>query len=494
MKCLVAFLVLFVPAIIAAQSMGPQDVLTSVEDSRYRRALAVAGEATGPWAIDSTRRAFGLRAARIAVGGNSGLPNVREEGVAWSGRGMNVSGSVLAAGSFRALTVQLEPMIWWAQNTSFPLVSTAVTTPPYPFSDPARPRLVDLPQRFGDSQLARLDAGESNAVFAWRGGRVALTSAGRTLGSGSYHNIVMQQDAGGFPRLEIGTDRGIKTPLGSFSGTLASGRIAQSPWAPAERAGARHGSFFEGRWQPFGDERLALGGVRFYHRDWQGIRAKDLLVPFGSFFFDEQNFGGGDDDNQLAAVFMSARVADAGLELFAEFGKQDRSLNLRDLAVELEHNSAWLVGGQKAWLDSRGQIWSVTATGVSGRVPRINVFRPQQTFYEHFFLSQGHTSRGQLLGTQLLERTGGAEVRVDRYQAGGRTAAIISSRSLPNRKGVGLAEDFLRQEWSAWLEQLRFTSHGSYFARLGAIADIGRDPARGDSYSLSVSVGYTHRR
>jgi hypothetical protein len=494
---IVALVVAVLPTGLSAQAtVRPEDVRAGSDASRYLRALALAGGASGPWTslADSASRRFAVRSLYAAAGANSGLPSTREEGPAWSGRGLNMRASTLATGSIGPVTLRLEPVLWWAQNASFPLVATAVANPPSPYSDPQRPRGIDLPQRFGSTTLAQLDAGESEVAVTWRGARAALTSASRAIGPGTYHNLVMQGDAGGFPRLELGTDQGINTPIGTFTAVLASGRAAQTPWAPGERTGARHASFFEARWRPLGDTRLELGGVRFYHRDWQGIRAKDLLVPFGSIFFDEQVFAGGDADNQLGSLFASVRMPSAGLEFFAEFGKNDRSLDLRDLAAELEHNSAWLMGVQKAWRDVEGRLWTVNGTGVSGKIPSLVLFRPQATFYEHGQISQGHTVRGKLLGTPLLERTGGGEVRVDRYDQRGRRALILATRSLPNRRNLTLDDSFLRQEWSVWLEELCITPRGGYFARLGAIADLGRDPTRGDAYSISATFGYLLRR
>lgn len=358
-----------------------------------------------------------------------------------------------------------------------------------------RPDAIDLPQRFGEGSLSRVESGNSEIAVHLFGLRAALTSASRRIGVGEYHSIVMSPDAPGFPRIELGTDQPWRSPVGDFAGTLSAGRLPQSPWAPDRRTGARSGSFLEGRWRPFSSPVLELGGVRFYHQDWQGFRLKDLAIPFGSLFFDEQIFGEGAADNQLLSVFGAVRVPQIGLELWAEFGKNDRSSDLRDLTVELDHASAWLFGFKRTWSDALGYRWEVNGAGASARIPQSVRFRPPlATFYDHYPLSQGHTNRGQLLGSYLLERTGGAEVRIDRRSADKRIALIVMSRNLGQTRGLAIAEERLRQEWSVFAEwETQGRGRRDYFVRTGFIADLNRHPTFGDAYSAVLSTGITLR-
>lgn len=489
------------PASLAAQWRA--DSSDAPVGSDVRRAQRLAGLAgTIPWDLQPTPTALRLGAARIGLvpatvetGSNTGLPySDRSDGSAWSGRGAFLR----LAGGLRAdlgpLRVRVAPQLWWTQNSGLTPIPTSVASPPSPWSDPMRPRGIDLPQRFGDTPVARLDPGESFARVEWRGLRAGVTTAARMIGPGQEHALLLQGDAGGFPRIEIGTaDAGLATPVGRIGGAVGSGRLAQTTWAPSLREGARHGSFVDAWWKPFGDERLLLGAARFYHRDWQGWRAKDFLVPFGSLFFDEQTFAGGDADNQLATLYARLRVPTLGLEVFGEFGKNDRSWDERDLLLEGDHNSAWLAGFSRAWPVSADRVWALSGTAVGGRISGLYEIRPQATFYEHSPITQGHTQRGQLLGTPLLQATGGAELRIDRIDVNGRRALILGSRSLPARRPVPLDATELRNEWSAMLEWMQGGERGAWFARAGTIADVGRNRDDTDSFSLHLAVGYVWR-
>lgn len=447
----------------------------------------------GPWAIDTTVQANGiaLNGADIVLAVNSALPTSGIDGPAWSGRGANLraTGTLLARRG--RLLVRVAPMPWIAQNAAFDLVPT---TGPFPWSDAARPNSIDLPQRFGDAPVSRIDPGESTIEYRWSKVRLALTSAAVQLGPGTDHSLLMQGNAGGIPRLELGTPAAFVTPIGRFTGHVAWGRTPSTAWAPERRTGARFTSYIVGTWQPSFARQLEFGMTRLNHRDWELITARELLVPFGSVY--SADWVGGDydssKDNQLASVYTRFRVPDAGLEFFAEYGKNDRSIDWRDQLVELEHNSAWLVGGQKAWRDGR-RLWALNVTVVSGAIVPVARFRGQAFFYEHFPLTQGHTLRGQLLGTPLLQREGGTEIRLDRYDPRGRTGLTLTTRTLPNQLAESVAPELLRQEWSLMFDVLRWTRAGAWTGRIGGVADLGYSPTTGDAYNAHVAVGYIWR-
>ena len=137
-------------------------------------------------------------------------------------------------------------------------------------------------------------------------------------------------------------------------------------------------------------------------------------------------------DNQLLSVFASVRVPSSGFEVFGEFGKNDRNSSLRDLASEPEHNSAWMLGfydviGPASLVNG---FWTVRVETGNGRVSAIQqIGRGQSTFYDHTFLTQGHTEDGQLLGSPLIDRSGGVDASVDHWTRQGRVGVSVLEQS-----------------------------------------------------------------
>lgn len=505
-----ALALLLAPVIAVAQApVRSSEVQVGSTEERYLRTLSLLSDAPvtnwlvrpvpaasvlkalattrGPWALDTTNLRRGFTGSALDVSFNSRRPTARGDGSAWSGRGTNAR--AMARGEWRrgSIAVQVAPVLWWAENRQFPLQPTTGA----PWSDGLRPITIDLPQRFGGDALARLDPGESFIEWEGRSLRARITTAGAQLGPAGEHSLVLQADGGGYPRMELATARALRTPIGDVSAQISWGRVAQSAWSPARRTGALLTAYVAGTWRPRGFETLELGMVRLTHVDWEGWRARDLLVPFGSAY---QRAGAPErPDNQFASVHARLRVPAAGLEFFGEFGKNDRSRSVRDYVVEAEHGAAWLLGLQRSWRDSRERLWSAQATGIGGAISPVTGARFQSTFYDHFPLVQGHTLRGQLLGSPLLEREGGLEIRVDRYDPSGAIGVVFATRGLTNEYAAAVDPENLRQEWSVMLERSHRSSHRVWWARLGGLADLGYSTRTGDLYSVHAALGYSWR-
>ncbi len=451
----------------------------------YDVALRNQGDA-GPWPIDTLPRRVSWRGGQVEAQLNGAFPIARDDGASWNGRGIGARVIPVLAGQWGVLRFRLAPELWWTENRPFGLAPSS----PTPYSDVAKGNSIDLPQRFGPTPLGRTDPGESHVAIQWRGMRLAATTGALRAGTGSEQSILLQGGQGGFPRLEAGIPGGLQTPIGRFSGALGWGRLSQTAWAADRRVGARLGSYVVAAWTPTGD-RMDLGLARFYHQDWAGIRAKELLVPFGSLFRDDQTLGLDVADNQLAVLFFRVRAPEAGVEVFGEFGRNDRSTDTRDLLVELDHSAAWLFGVQRVWRASHGSLRSVTLSAASGRIPALARFRFQESFYAHDPLTQGHTMRGQLLGTGLLERDGGAELRMDWFEGRGAGAAVLTSRAMANQRGEAVDPAARRHEWALWWERHHWLTSGRWMLRVGGIADLGRGPASRDAYAMHVGSSYT---
>jgi hypothetical protein len=446
----------------------------------------------GPWAIDTTTASappWRLREYGGDVTWNSAFPTARGDGAAWTGRGLNARAFAATAWSRGRWSARLGPMLWWSANDAFRLNATATG---WPYVDGLRPETIDLPQRFGDGYVARLEPAESFVAVEAAALRLEFTTAAARIGAGGEHALVLQGDGGGYPRVELGTARRLTTPIGDVTGRVSWGRSPQSGFSPERRTGALLTGYLVGTLRPRGVPALEVGMIRLTSVDWMGVTAHELLVPFGSVYKDASAVFER-PDNQIASVFARLRVPAAGLEFFGEYGKNDRAASLRDYVVEAEHAAAWLVGMQRAWRDGRGRLWGAQATAIGGAIAPITAFRFESTFYDHFPLAQGHTVRGQLLGSPLLEREGGLEVRVDRYDDSGYAAVVVATRGLTNQYAPAVAPENLRQEWSLMFERLRWTRAGAWRARAGLVADLNRWDGGEDGLGVHLSLGLMRR-
>ena len=435
------------------------------------------------------RRVRWLRPQLLGSLSSGDFPWVANDGALWQGLGGTVAASAGVALRLGPLTMRLEPMLFRTQNRPFPLLGDTADWRT-PFLDPLRPGSVDLPQRFGRGAYQRVDWGTSELRVDVGPVAVGLSTMPRSWGPGLRHSLLFTGNAPGVPHIFLGTPEAWRTPIGRLAGELFYGRGSPSGYEPAVAVRDRMISGFVGSWQPRSGKGLEIGGARLYHKFWpeEGISPRMLSAPFGSFFTDLQYYYGGDADNQLLSAFARWRSATDGFELYGEFGRNDRSLDIRDVVTEPEQNSAWLVGFAKASSPHANRFWLVRGDLANGRIGSISrVLRGQAFFYEHTPVTQGHTQRGQLLGTTLMERSGGLELAIDKFAPTGRMGAMLTSRAMPVSYGEGSLSGRTRTQWALEGSAVRFRGASEITVRGGLILDVNRWPGR-DGHARYISV------
>ncbi len=445
----------------------------------WRARLVGAGPGTGGRLLPTS----------VALSYNSALPWGTNDGAVWQGKG--VTAWVSSGVGWRAgpLSVQLDPVAFVAQNAAFALVPPIYGARPNPYLNDNTLGL-DLPQRFGGGQYARLDPGQSHIRLDLFGVAVGVSSENMGWGPAPRNNMLFTANAAGFPHLFVGTSEPLRTPVGRFNGQVVYGRPSQSAWAPDRRGdGTRFGSGVIVSWQPPDGRGFELGIARFSHRDWRDLNAEGWRAPFAGFFGDAQYAGAGVADNQLFSLFARVTSEQAGLELFGEFGKNDRNADLRDVVGEPEHNSAIALGLLKTIGDVHGAAFSsVRLEWMSARITSLVRFRGQSFFYDHTPITEGHTQLGQLLGSPLMERSGGVELAWDRWSRAGRTGVMLTQRALPPTGDEGQPAEATRSQWALEASALRFRGRIDLTARAGVLFDLNRTPGK-DVTSLFVGVG-----
>ena len=414
------------------------------------------------------------------------LPWSYNDGAVWLGMGFTPVASAGLAARLGPWSLRVEPVLFRTDNRAFTLEGDTTR-----FVDAARPGSIDLPQRYGRLPYARLDPGQSELRLDVGPFAAGLSSMNRSWGPGLRHSLLFTGNAPGIPHLFLGTSDAWRTPIGRLNGQLYYGKASASGFEPLAPSRHRLVTGIVGSWQPRNGKGFEIGGARLYNKYWPsaGFTAKTLLAPFGSFFTDlEYNFGG-EADNQLVSAFARWRNEANGYEVYAEFGRNDRSIDVRDVVVEPEQNSAWSVGFAKTTARSGADFWVFRGDIANGRVGSISrLSRGQALFYEHSSVTAGHTQRGQLLGTSLMERSGGIEFAVDRYSTRGRYGAMLTSRAMPLLRVEGMTAEAARTQWALEGSAVRLVGRTDITVRGGYVLDMNRTPGR-DAHATYLSVG-----
>jgi hypothetical protein len=459
---------------------------------------AIAPEGAHPWA-----KRFGaapsagwwvVRPSAELIA-NTGIPWGINDGPTWAGKGITMVATGGVAARWRGVSAQLAPHMWWTQNADF--------TPLPPASQHAAAYLdyvgrgVDLPQRFGAKALGQMDLGESWLRIDGYGVTAGVSSASEWWGPGIGSGAILSNNAGGIPRIFLGTSSPRNVGIGRVHGRLFAGRLVRSSFSEdtANHTGKRLGLGLVGSFEPRGLPGLELGLTRFFHRRWRtgGPNLSDLRALWEPFLKegitgkDDLNTIAGQADNQLASVFGRLVLPRSGLEVYAEYGREDHSWDGMDITTEPDHISLVTFGMQKRFgAAAAATYWIAHGEVTNGRVTHLDRIRGEGLFYEHGQLRDGHTLRGQLLGSPFVRGGSGADVGVDRYTASGRLSVrwrrIGLARSVEGGLGYGATHVI---EASG----VRFYPRGDMIWLAGLGRRVGDTSAR-DATNLSASIGW----
>jgi hypothetical protein len=428
---------------------------------------------------------------------NSALPGGEHTGAVWAGRGVtaSVSGGIAWRGG--PLWITLAPVAFIAQNADFELLHHAASDS-LPLLRGPLPFFVDAPQRFGDASYARIDPGQSSAGLSVGPVAVALSTANLHWGPAAEHPLVMGSNAAGFPHLSVGTAGPVDVGVGRLNARLVWGSLAQSPFASSHPDSMRRFApalvaVFEPRFVP----GLEVGGARFFHSPWprEGLTADHFLRPLEGLLKSRlrERPGGvdalSDVDNQLGSVFARWVAPRSGFEAYGEYAREDHSYDLRDVILQPDHASAYMIGAARAWRTGPERLVVLRAEVVNAEISHIDQSRGQAPFYVHTGTRQGHTHRGEFLGTPAAFGGSGTVLRLDRFTPGARLGARFARDLLGETRqpGIDLA-DALRVRYSLGADFVAFRGRTEWHGGAAASTEMNRTPGRG-SFNLHLRAG-----
>ena len=343
----------------------------------------------------------------MRVAHNSTIPFTLDDGPMWAGRGWSVAataGVSVTAHLRRAtvVTLVLAPTVLYSQNLPFQVFAgTNPQRSPYasPFHDATSS--MDLPMRFGDLYLVRLDPGRSTLAVASANVQLGLTTANEVWGPAIRSPLVMSANAPGIPRFFIGTRKPWRSRAGALDARLVAGTLTESRFFDRDPANDfRSLSGFVVTFTPAFDSTLTFGLERTVYspveRSIAAVAGNALDAAFEwRAMPDSSDSPAGSD--QITGLFARWTFPTAGLEVYGEFARMDLPRTVSGLLVAAHHSGAVTLGLQWAphWrrglLRFQGEVSSVEQS-------RVYPERPFPDFYSGMASPQGYTQRGQVIG------------------------------------------------------------------------------------------------
>lgn len=522
------------PALTAQVLTGPfpGGVVVNSQGERYLRALQLLGKiSTYPWTIryfteselqalvppaavdhpwqerigpayqTSSPRAAGVSSWEGQLLFNSAFPSGENDGAMWAGKGFTFAVSGGGWARWGPLRIRFAPEIFWAQNASFPLAPTG-RVGDGAWQDPLGIG-IDNPQRFGNGPYGRIDLGSTALTATLPGLSLGLSNEAQWWGPAQQYPLLLGNNAGGFPHVLLQTRRPVDLWLARVHGRWIAGRLDQSEYSPVRQGELRRFAAAAAvLLLPRGLPGLEIGAHRFSERIWPeaGIGSSHLLRPFST----GVSVGYGtnvQEENQLAGAFFRWALPPAGFEFYGEIIREDFARDLRHYIIEPDDLLARVFGFQRVWQRTDGSVVSLRGEAVSSQVhhsERGDRFRHAHSVphplprYQHGTVQQGHTQRGQLLGSPTAYGGSGWTIGVDFYSPRGRWSVEVSRAlrldwlPVQPEPGQGNLADVvyaLRGEW------VRFRGRSFWSVIFGPMWNLNRNLQDGnDVFNLFTSV------
>ncbi len=405
----------------------------------------------------------------------------------WAGRGVTMTVQGGATGRYGALAASFVPLASVASNSPFRLQPNGQTGA-LRYADGLYPGAIDRPQRFGNGAYGLASWGQSTAEISAFGVATGFSTANEYWGPAADFPIILGNNADGFPHVFLGTARPLDLWIVRVHVRSIFGRLTQSAYSPqlgepTVRSANGAVLVFIPRW-PGG---LEFGATRFTHRVWKGWRwaPRELL---SSFRFSSRNES---LENGLASVFLRWVVPPAGIEVYGEYGTDDIRYNLREVFVEPDHIAGYTIGVRRVARRPGAVIRVIRAEIQNLQRGTLVQSRPQGPFYLHGVLSQGHTYRGQILGSEWGVGGAAAKVAMDWYRQGGRWTIAWSRllREDPNDSVATTPQNPRGLDVMHTLGVERLIFRGRYEIQTGitAVYEFNRD-LRVDAFNLNGIV------
>lgn len=343
------------------------------------------------------------------------------DGALWQGRGINTSFSAGVALRESWFEMVIRPRFVYSANREFDLSPH----PPLPgLSEFAMPlTFADLPQRFGDEPVSRLDPGESYLRAFYSGWTAGLSSQRIRTGPARWNPLLFGDHAPGFLHSFVGTDTPFETGIGQLEGRWFWGSLQESGFfymenLPVDLPDARYITGFTFTFTPELLSGLQLGATRTavrYYPD-EGLSGKDLLLALAP-----RQIKGDVVDPDFArfiksSFFIRWYFPRAGLEVYTEWGRNDNRRSFRDFLTEPELNRGYVIGFAKQLYASEnhrfllhGEMVNLENSAMTAQSREFNIW------YTHPQIYHGFTQRGQVLGTPIGPGSSSEQVGLSYY-------------------------------------------------------------------------------
>jgi len=275
---------------------------------------------------------------------------------------------------------------------------------------------IDLPERFGYKPMTRFYPGQSYARYHFKKTNIGLSTENLWWGPGYYQSLLMTNNAPGFLHVNYQTNKPIETNFGSFEFQAISGKLQNSGFPPIEERRVADGQFlYQQRMnktriltggmlsiQPKAVPGLFLGFSKVAYMYLEDAKSPlDFMPLFGLYGWDVTKAEKENRKKMMGSIFFRYYMKNEKAEVYAEFGRNDKTMNPLFLLGSEPHPTGFVAGFRKlVALRKKSNLEfgiEFTQLGFNDR----QLIRDVKSWYLDDTIRHGYTNRGQIIGSGL---------------------------------------------------------------------------------------------
>ena len=274
---------------------------------------------------------------------------------------------------------------------------------------------IDAPEQFGIKPFFKILPGQSKIQYNFlKNYSVGISTQNLWWGPGIKNSLLMTNNAAGFLHLSLQTNKPVITKWGAIEAQMVFGKLDNSGIFPPDTNRVMNGSrlyeaklnqwrYFTGytfSYQPKWVPGLFLGASKSTSIYNNNISGPMDLIPFAGVLVSDAEKAG--LKATYGSVFFRYLLKEARAEIYAEYGRNDRSASIINLITDKNYNRGYVVGFRKITnANSHNIRFEVTTEFTNLQATNAQEIYTARSWYINNNVRHGYTQQGKVLGAGI---------------------------------------------------------------------------------------------
>ncbi|MEO9967193.1 MAG: capsule assembly Wzi family protein [Reichenbachiella sp.] len=379
---------------------------------------------------------------------NPDYPKGYNDGPVWKGKGhnANITGGIYA--NYGMLHLTFAPVFTYAENRDFYIPPTEFDKSEYSFPFEYR---IDWVVRYGEDAYYNFHLGQSEIRAIHKNFTFALSTANFSVGPARYNPIVVSKNAGGVPRIELGTNKPAKTKIGEIEYRMVWGAFGESDYFDDDSSNdTRYFTGFTLGYRPNFMKGLNFGINRYMYTKW-GSGDLKFADFFAAFTKNTPSVGVKNDDyDQILSVSVDWRFPSVGFQVYVEYARNDFPTSFMEFIEQPDRSRARTIGFIKDVDLKNGDLLQFIFESTVLGANQVQLITPggNPNYYVHRHVPNGYSNQGQIIGAGIGTGSQADIFKIHWYRPSGRFGFNFSrirfddDYFVERYAGVGLFEPY----------------------------------------------------